>query len=191
MRPFGGPNKRPKAASRNHLKTRTLRAEPLERRELLSVSVVGDELRILGTADDDYASVARRTHEEWSEDGRRLEVLGIREYLEVTLNGEVLQLHFHDRLPGPQEPSKIVFRGYGGDDRFFNHTGKPSTAYGGTGRDTLYGGSGGDLLIGGVVSRALVGVRPSEMVEVMLTAEQVSALCEREKILVEMVPSNE
>jgi thioredoxin reductase len=49
----------------------------------------------------------------------------------------------------------------------------------------------GDLLIGGVVSRALVGVRPSEMVEVMLTAEQVSALCEREKILVEMVPSNE
>lgn len=134
---------------RDQRRTRTLRVEPLESRDLLSINLVGEELQILGTSGNDYASVAWRSHDAWTEDGARVEVWGISDYLEVVLNDEVREMHFYDYSPDLVEPVKIVFYGYGGNDRFVNQTGKPSEAYGGPGRDKLYGGSSGDLLVGG------------------------------------------
>jgi NADPH-dependent 2,4-dienoyl-CoA reductase/sulfur reductase-like enzyme len=45
-----------------------------------------------------------------------------------------------------------------------------------------------ELRIGGLVSRPLMGTRPSEMLEMKLTAEQVDELCSLDEIHVEVVP---
>ena len=143
MRLFGKTSNRPARNNGRRRTTRVLRCEPLERRELLSINLVGDEVHLLGSWGSDYAEVRWVEYDgsdpasEWASrhgDGRYV----------VTLNGATEAFHPLDR-----EISKIVFRGYGGDDEFYNFSDLPSEAYGGPGRDTLQGGSYEDLLIGG------------------------------------------
>jgi len=125
-----------------HRGPRKLAFEPLERRELLSINMVGDEVHVLGTSGRDYAEV------NWVEvDDTDLAGAWASQYLDgvysVELNGET-EYFLEDEI------SRIVFRGYGGDDEFYNNnTDLPSEAHGGSGRDTLQGGWRADLLIGG------------------------------------------
>ena len=143
--------------NRRRQKARRLSAEPLERRDMLSISMVGDEVHVLGTSGNDHAEVR------WIElDGSDIAGQWARQYVDgyyrVELNGR--SESFLELVDGPI--SKIVFRGYDGDDSFINHTYLPSDAYGGRGRDTLQGGRGPDLLVGGADLDHLYGGRGAD-----------------------------
>jgi hypothetical protein len=53
------------------------------------------------------------------------------------------------RVYDPAMVKRIVFTGFGGNDRIDNHTWIPLTAFGGAGADVILGGRGNDLLMGG------------------------------------------
>ena len=62
-----------------------------------------------------------------------------------------------DKLFPAAQVKGVTFYGAGNNDSFENGTALPSTAYGGTGDDSLKGGSGNDSLIGGPGQDSLEG----------------------------------
>ena len=58
---------------------------------------------------------------------------------------------------GNERIHSIIFKGYGGNDKFTNNVDLPSKAYGGSGDDTLIGGANVDKFYGGYGNDALRG----------------------------------
>lgn len=115
--------------NRNNRRTRALGIESLERRQMLSVDLIGSELVIDGTDEGDVAVVSFYDAEE---------------QIQVTLNGDTTFWPLSDL-----DIESISFHGHGGDDVFTNETSLPCTAFGGEGIDTLSGGDGPNHLYGG------------------------------------------
>ena len=114
-------------------RNRGLRCEPLERRDLLSISMSGDELRIVGGAGADTAQV---------------QIVG--DQVRATLNAETFNVSL-------ASVRSIRFTGGDGNDTFDNGTSIRATAYGDAGNDVLCGGGGGDALYGGAGRDTLEG----------------------------------
>ncbi len=131
----------PRASSnRPTRRRRPLRLEPLERRELLSVSVYmdSDVLRIYGTDTADTVTISGYTNAQ-------------NEYwVAVTANGVTDQF-------AAAPIRKIYGRMLGGDDYFRNDSSVASHVWGNSGIDTLIGGSGADRLFGGSWNDELYG----------------------------------
>jgi Ca2+-binding RTX toxin-like protein len=125
----------------------SLAVEALERRDVPTISLLGNSILIQGTALNDAATVSIDTRgtidpsDDW---------LHVRQRSGDSV--EVLDLPLSQA-----KVSHISFYGYGGNDTFKNGTGLGSDAYGGEGNDVLVGGDGGDLLVGGDGDDALYG----------------------------------
>ena len=114
----------------NSRKSRRLRAEPLERREMLSavsISMSGETLYIRGTGGNDKVEV---------------------DYVDAS--GDQIQVEVDDTVKKPFTGVKLIkFYGGDGNDYFMNYTIVPVKAYGQNGNDTLWGDKGNDSLYGG------------------------------------------
>jgi Ca2+-binding RTX toxin-like protein len=116
---------------------RWLKVERLERRELLTVLLDADILRVTGTDNADAATI-----DPFTQNGEQ--------WVAATLNGQSSQY-------AASAIRKIVFVGNDGDDSFVNNSDLPSYAWGNAGVDTLIGGGGADRLYGGTWGDSLAG----------------------------------
>jgi Ca2+-binding RTX toxin-like protein len=122
----------------------TLSLEPLDRRDMPSITLASGVLTLNGTSINDVAS--------------------------VSIVGGQYQVKLYSYAPGssigigqtinyaPGSFNQIVFNGGAGDDRFLNLTAISCTANGGAGNDILRGGNGNDLLRGGTGDDYLIGM---------------------------------
>jgi Ca2+-binding RTX toxin-like protein len=115
-------------------------AEMLEARRLLaaSMTLIGSEVVITGTAEADVATVE-------SVDSGNVRV-------RVTTGAETVEQVFT-----PAVVNVITFNAAGGNDRLTNTTDKPISMLGGDGADTLIGGIGNDTFLGGAGNDSLNG----------------------------------
>lgn len=112
--------------------TRRLAVETLERRDLLTISVVGNTLSIPGTSGNDTVRVTE-TNVDWL--GR---------FITVNVNGASRQFDAGGI-------TTIAFDGGAGDDSFeLTGYSLKASAKGGAGNDTLIGSTGNDTLFGGI-----------------------------------------
>ncbi len=112
---------------------RRLRAERLERRELLTIGLVDCSIEIIGTGSADVAQV-------WQEG----------DVIRVKMNAEQADFAAADVWG-------ISFDAKGGNDRFTNLTAFDSYAWGGAGDDSFWGGIGDDTFNGGSGNDSLFG----------------------------------
>ena len=139
-----------KKSSPKHRQTRRFALEPLERRELLSINLVGTELQVVGTSGADTAEV-------WTSSGLTY----------AKLNGT-------SKSWNAGSVASVRFTGKAGNDSFTNSTSLPTIAYGdsgndrittGAGNDTLYGGDGDDTLDGQAGTDTLRGGKGNDRLE--------------------------
>ena len=113
--------------------------EPLSDRVMPAVYLIGGHLIIHSTAGNDVVSVDPQGTD-----------------FKVRENGK------GTTIPAAAFTGDIVFKGFGGHDRFLNATARRSTAYGGDGNDTLTGGSGSDTFYGEAGNDSLMGAAGSD-----------------------------
>ena len=139
-----------KSASRKNRSLRRLGVESLERRVLLSITLVGGELQLVGTSGADTAEV-------WTSSGRTYG-----------------KLNSSQASWTSSAVTSVRFSGGDGNDVFTNRTGLRTTAHGdagadrltgGTGGDCLYGDAGADFLDGGANSDSLYGGNGNDTLE--------------------------
>ena len=129
---------------------RTLQPETLEDRRLMTATswtpdVVfdGTDIKIDGSRFSDEAVVRLRTQGTDTPADDRIEVTVSNFLTEDSI--EIPRLDVN----GDELVRRVVFAGYGGDDRFRNLSDRPSRATGGAGDDLITGGWGVDHLFGG------------------------------------------
>lgn len=117
-----------------------MRFETLETRCVLSAAPFIDEtgrLNILGTSSDDFVEVSQA---------------GARVLVSITTNDVTAQ---HEFLRA--DMNLLYFKGYVGNDTFYNNTAMRSLVYGNGGDDKMYGGRNRDEFHGGDGNDLLVG----------------------------------
>jgi len=115
--------------------------EELEGRRLLSASVIGGLLRVMGTKHADVIVV--------SPSGSSIDLV---------INGKS-QLFKASGIDG------LVLKGAGGNDLLQNKTSLPSLLLGGPGDDRLLGGTGSDSISGGTGNDVLSGGRGNDLLD--------------------------
>jgi Ca2+-binding RTX toxin-like protein len=116
---------------RNGWLSRRLQIEPLEERRLLAIDTISftdGKLLIEGSPSNDTA---------------RVSIAGTTLTATLVNSGKTTQQTY-----SASSVTKIIFRGYAGNDTFTNQTSIRTDAYGSDGNDTLTGGSGIDYLFG-------------------------------------------
>lgn len=127
---------RRQSGKRQCRRTRLLRAELLEQRQLMAIWLADGDLNIFGVGwTHDHAIV--------QENGGYVTAIqtSFDAYRGASLFPEV-------RVFDADDVDRIIFRGGVGDDTFRNETSIRSKAHGGDGKDTLIGGSNVDWLFG-------------------------------------------
>jgi len=115
--------------------------EELESRRMLSASVSGGLLRVVGTKHADVIEVTRSGSS-----------------IDVVING-VSKVFSASGISG------LVLKGAGGNDLVQNRTSLPALLLGGAGNDTLLGGSGSDSISGGTGNDVLSGGRGNDLLD--------------------------
>ena len=115
--------------------------EQLESRRMLSASVSGGILRVVGTKHADVIAVTRSGSS-----------------IDVVINGV-------SKVFSAAGISGLVLKGGGGNDLLQNKTSLPSLLLGGAGDDTLLGGSGSDSISGGTGNDVLSGGRGNDLLD--------------------------
>jgi len=113
--------------------------EELEGRRMLSASVSGGILRIVGTKHADVIEISRSGSS-----------------IDVAING-VNTAFNASGVDG------LIVKGFGGNDSVRNRTSLPSLLLGGAGDDTLIGGTGSDTISGGTGNDLLSGGRGNDL----------------------------
>jgi Ca2+-binding RTX toxin-like protein len=115
--------------------------EPLERRRLMSASIVNGVLTVTGTELNDSVSISQDNARVRVNEGGRVTAFAL---------GRV---------------KRIVVHALGGNDTVLGRTNltKPLVVHGGAGNDTLTGGSGNDSLLGGDGEDRLDGARGADL----------------------------
>lgn len=153
-------NKNNRKQNRRNCRPRKLRGERLEERRLLAGGMhlpdhpLTPEFQRPDPFQLPWASVEL--------DGMTLTIVGsdVADFVEVQQDGDLVAVRqLGGRTSYFQRPQveSILFRGYGGDDRFSNDTDIPCEAYGYGGSDTLEGGGAVDKLNGGTGEDTLRG----------------------------------
>ena len=127
--------------SHTNRRHRSMRLERLENRRLMTAGLDfdGGTITIRGDAWDNVAEVVQHN-------GR------IRVSIESV--GQIVS-----RLYAATDVQRILFEGFGGNDKLTNETAIPTVAWGHDGDDILIGGSGGDELVGGAGNDQIAGRR--------------------------------
>ena len=151
-----------KAHQRNQLQV-----QELEARQMMTGNLVGD---LLGFGGTDFRIT--ESHGVVEIDGTRFAdsaevsymTMGtestVDDRLKITIENDAKGTAYFPRIyddAGNVKIRQIIFRGWGGDDRFENETGVRTRAYGGAGNDNLIGGSNVDYLFGDSGDDRLIG----------------------------------